>query len=179
MNYWQAIHLASAILNIIFSIFIIIIYVKSKFFHSYAFYFNIIFTLVIGIRNVFKLIQREDYDGFCFFQAFLLSILDKFIQAQITSYSLINYIGMFRNQFFKDNEKQIFLFLTALSGLYSFVLSTIFISQGLSSESFCCYIKTSAILKKILDTLFSALLLAINFFCTIRIIVTLCKSKKQ
>jgi hypothetical protein len=179
MNYWQAIHLASAILNIIFSIFIIIIYVKSKFYHSYAFYFNIIFTLVIGIRNIFRLIQKDDYNGFCFFQAYLLSILDKFIQAQITSYSVINYIGVFKNEFFKDNQKQIFIFLTAFSGLYSFTLTTIFISQGLSSESFCCYIKTSAILKKILDTIFSVLLLAINLLCIIRIIVTLCKSKKQ
>ena len=179
MNYWQAIHLGSAILNIAFSIFIIFIYIKSKFFHFYAFYFNIIFTLVIAIRNVFRLIQKDDYNGFCFFQAYLLSILDKFIQSQITSYSIINYIGMFKNQFFIDNKKQIFICLTALSGLYSFTLTTIFISQGLSSESFCCYIKTSAYLKKVLDSLFSVLLLAINLLCIIRIIVTLCKNKKQ
>ena len=86
---------------------------------------------------------------------------------------------MFKNEFFKDNQKHIFIFLTAVSGLYSFVLSTIFISQGLSSESFCCYIKTSASLKKILDTFFSVVLLAINLLCIIRIIVTLCKTKKQ
>ena len=179
MNYWQGIHLGSAILNIVFSIFIIIVYVKSKFFHSYAYYFNILFTLIIGIRNVMRLIQKENYNGFCFFQAYLLSTLDKFIQAQITSYSVINYIGMFKNEFFDDNKKQIFIFLTAISALYSFTLTTIFISQGLSGEAFCCYIKTSANLKKILDSLFSVLLLLINFFCIIRILVTLCKNKRQ
>ena len=179
MNYWGAIHLASAILNTIFSVFIIIVYIKSKFFHSYAYYFNILFTLIICIRNLMRLIQKIEYNGFCFFQAFLLSTFDKFIQAQITSYSIINYIGMFSNKFFEGNKKQIFIMLTALSAFYSFGLTIIFISQGLSGEAYCCYVKTSASLKKILDTLFSVILLSINLFCTLRIILTLCKSKNQ
>ena len=179
MNYWGAIHLASAILNTIFSVFIIIVYIKSKFFHSYAYYFNILFTLIICIRNLMRLIQKIEYNGFCFFQAFLLSTFDKFIQAQITSYSIINYIGMFSNKFFEANKKQIFIMLTALSAFYSFGLTIIFISQGLSGEAYCCYVKTSASLKKILDTLFSVILLSINLFCTLRIILTLCKSKNQ
>ena len=179
MNYWGAIHLASAILNTIFSVFIIIVYIKSKFFHSYAYYFNILFTLIICIRNLMRLIQKIEYNGFCFFQAFLLSTFDKFIQVQITSYSIINYIGMFSNKFFEGNKKQIFIMLTALSAFYSFGLTIIFISQGLSGEAYCCYVKTSASLKKILDTLFSVILLSINLFCTLRIILTLCKSKNQ
>ena len=179
MNYWGAIHLGSAILNTIFSVFIIIVYVKSKFFHSYAYYFNILFTLIICIRNLMRLIQKIEYNGFCFFQAFLLSTFDKFIQVQITSYSIINYIGMFSNKFFEGNKKQIFIMLTALSAFYSFGLTIIFISQGLSGEAYCCYVKTSASLKKILDTLFSVILLSINLFCTLRIILTLCKSKNQ
>ena len=179
MNYWGAIHLGSAILNTIFSVFIIIVYIKSKFFHSYAYYFNILFTLIICIRNLMRLIQKIEYNGFCFFQAFLLSTFDKFIQVQITSYSIINYIGMFSNKFFEGNKKQIFIMLTALSAFYSFGLTIIFISQGLSGEAYCCYVKTSASLKKILDTLFSVILLSINLFCTLRIILTLCKSKNQ
>jgi hypothetical protein len=126
-----------------------------------------------------RLIQKIEYNGFCFFQAFLLSTFDKFIQAQITSYSIINYIGMFSNKFFEGNKKQIFIMLTALSAFYSFGLTIIFISQGLSGEAYCCYVKTSASLKKILDTLFSVILLSINLFCTLRIILTLCKSKNQ
>jgi hypothetical protein len=126
-----------------------------------------------------RLIQKIEYNGFCFFQAFLLSTFDKFIQVQITSYSIINYIGMFSNKFFEGNKKQIFIMLTALSAFYSFGLTIIFISQGLSGEAYCCYVKTSASLKKILDTLFSVILLSINLFCTLRIILTLCKSKNQ
>jgi hypothetical protein len=126
-----------------------------------------------------RLVQKYDSNGFCFFQAFLLSTFDKFIQAQITSYSIINYIGVFRNKFFKDNTKQIFIILTALSAFYSFGLTTIFISQGLSGEAYCCYVKTSASVKKILDTLFSVILLSINLFCSLRIIITLCKNKNE
>ena len=46
--------------------------------------------------------------------------------------------------FYKNNEKQIFIFLTFFSIMYSFILSIIFISQGLSGEAYCCYIKTSS-----------------------------------
>ena len=114
MAFWQTLHLISSILNTLFSIFIIVVYVKSKFFHTYAFYFNILFTLVICIRNILRLIQKTDEKNFfCYFQAFVLSTLDKFIQLQITCYSIINYIGMFKNQFFKNNQKKIFIFLTA------------------------------------------------------------------
>mgnify|MGYP002870083344 CR=1 FL=1 len=180
MDFWPATHLTSAILNTIFSIFIIFVYVKSKFFHTYAYYFNILFTLVICIRNLLRLIQKEgDESGFCYFQAFVLSTFDKFIQLQITSYSIINYIGMFKNQFFKNNQKRIFIFLTAFSLLYSLVLSMIFISQGLSGEAYCCYVKTSSKVKRVLDTISSVLLLATNLFCTISIIYTLCKSRNN
>ena len=179
MEDWPRIHLVFSILNAIFSIFIVTMYIKSRFSNTYAYYFNILFTLVISFRNIIRIIQKSDQDAFCYIQAFFLSTMDKLIQIQITSYSVINYIGLFHMKFYQNNEKQIFMFLTAFSVMYSLILSTIFISQGLSSESFCCYIKTSAILKKILDTIFSVLLLAINLFCIIRIIVTLCKNKKQ
>lgn len=180
MEDWQLIHLYGAILNTIFSIFIIFVYIKSKFYHSYAYYFNILFTLVICIRNLIRLIQREEViDAFCFIQAYVLSTLDKLIQTQITSYTIINYIGMFKNQFFRDNEKHIFIFLTFFSILYSLILTTIFISQGLSSETFCCYVKTSDVIKRVLDTIFSITLSIINVFCTSRIILTLFKSKAR
>lgn len=179
MEVWPTIHLVSAIINAIFSIFIIFIYVKSKFFHTYAYYFNIIFTLVICFRNMMRIIQKEDQDAFCFWQAFTLSTLDKLIQIQITSYSIINYIGLFRMEFFKDNEKYIFIFLTFFNVMYSLILSSIFISQGLSGEAYCCYVKTSAPVKKILDTILSVILLLVNLACSLKIIVTLCQSRKK
>lgn len=177
MEDWAIIHLISSIINAIFSIFIIFVYVKSKVFHSYAYYFNILFTLVIFIRNVIRIIQKDDVDVFCFIQAFILSTLDKFIQIQITSYSIINYIGLFKMEFYKANKKYIFIFLSSFSAMYSLILSTIFISQGLSGEAYCCYIKTSAILKKVLDTLFSIILLVINVGISLKIILTLCEAK--
>lgn len=179
MEDWAQIHLVTAIINTIFSIFIIIIYIKSKFFHSYAYYFNILFTLVICLRNILRLIQKGETNLFCFIQAFFLSTLDKLIQMQITCYSIINYIGLFKMEFFRANEKYIFTFLTAFSIMYSFVLSTIFISQGLSGEAYCCYVKTSDIIKRVIDSIFSVLLLFTNVGISIKIIVTLCQTKEK
>lgn len=180
MEDWPTIHLIFSILNAIFSAFIIIMYIKSSFFHTYAYYFNILFTLVICLRNIIRIIQKgEEVDVFCYIQAFILSTLDKLIQIQITSYSVINYIGLFHMKFYKTNEKNIFVFLTSFSVMYSLILSTIFISQGLSGEAFCCYVKTSATLKRVLDTMFSIILLLVNVCISIKIIVTLCENRKK
>jgi len=180
MEDWPTIHLIFSILNAIFSAFIIIMYIKSSFFHTYAYYFNILFTLVICLRNIIRIIQKgEEVDVFCYIQAFILSTLDKLIQIQITSYSVINYIGLFHMKFYKTNEKNIFVFLTSFSVMYSLILSTIFISQGLSGEAFCCYVKTSAPLKRVLDTMFSIILLLVNVCISIKIIVTLCENRKK
>ena len=144
MNDWAKSHLIFSIISAIFSIFIIVMYIKSKFSNTYAYYFNIFFTLVICSRNIVRIFQKGDYDFACYLQAFFLSTVDKLIQMQITSYSVINYIGLFKMKFYKNNEKQIFIFLTFFSIMYSLILTTIFISQGLSGEAYCCYIKTSS-----------------------------------
>ena len=179
MEDWPTIHLIFSILNAIFSVFIVIMYIKSRFSNSYAYYFNILFTLVICIRNILRIIQKSEADAFCYIQAFILSTLDKLIQIQISSYSVINYIGLFQMKFYQNNEKHIFIFLTAFSVMYSLILSTIFISQGLSGEAYCCYVKTSATLKRVLDTLFSIILLLVNVSISIKIIITLCQNKKK
>ena len=179
MEDWPRIHLVFSILNAIFSIFIVTMYIKSRFSNTYAYYFNILFTLVISFRNIIRIIQKSDQDAFCYIQAFFLSTMDKLIQIQITSYSVINYIGLFQMKFYQNNEKQIFIFLTAFSVMYSLILSTIFISQGLSGEAYCCYVKTSATLKRVLDTLFSIILLLVNVSISIKIIITLCQNKKK
>ena len=179
MEDWPRIHLVFSILNAIFSIFIVTMYIKSRFSNTYAYYFNILFTLVISIRNIIRIIQKSDQDAFCYIQAFFLSTMDKLIQIQITSYSVINYIGLFQMKFYQNNEKQIFIFLTAFSVMYSLILSTIFISQGLSGEAYCCYVKTSATVKRVIDTLFSIILLLANVSISIKIIITLCENKKK
>ena len=179
MEDWPTIHLIFSILNAIFSVFIVIMYIKSRFSNSYAYYFNILFTLVICIRNILRIIQKSEADAFCYIQAFILSTLDKLIQIQISSYSVINYIGLFQMKFYQNNEKHIFIFLTAFSVMYSLILSTIFISQGLSGEAYCCYVKTGATLKRVLDTLFSIILLLVNVSISIKIIITLCQNKKK
>lgn len=171
--------LIACILNIIVSLFIIFIYVKSKFKMTYAFYFNIFFTLVIFLRNFIRALGQSENEGLCYTQAFILSTFDKLIQTQITSYSIINYIGMFKNQFFRDNEKYIFIILSSISFVYGIVLSIIYINQGLSSETYSCYVKTSDIVKRVLDTILSVLLLLINLFCSLRIIITLCQNLKN
>ena len=59
MNDWAKSHLIFSIISAIFSIFIIVMYIKSKFSNTYAYYFNIFFTLVICSRNIVRIFQRD------------------------------------------------------------------------------------------------------------------------
>ena len=59
------------------------------------------------------------------------------------------------------------------------ILSSIYISQGLSHETYSCYVKTSEPIKRILDTILSTILLLTNLACSLRIIITLCLNKTK
>ena len=180
-------HIALIIINIVMAIygfFIIFIYLKSKIFHSYPYYFNIFFIVTILLNNLIRLIpKREEENEFeisiqCYIQGIFLTVLDKFMLCQITSYSLIYFLGSFYNQFFKNNSIVIIISLLEIGFICSLILATVFSIPGMSVGSQYCYVKTTDETKFIVDTTFTSILLFISLYCTIRLIVNLIKLKK-
>ena len=99
-------HIALIIINVIISIsgiFIVVMYFKSKLFHSYPYYFNIFFILTILLNNLIRLIPKRDEENEfeisiqCYIQGISLSVLDKLMLGQIASYSIIYFLGSFHN----------------------------------------------------------------------------------
>ena len=166
-------------------ILIMIIYGKSKIFHSYPYYFNIFFILTIMLNNLIRLLPgREDENEFktstgCYIQGIILTVLDKLMLTQITSYSVIYYLGSFHSEIFEKHKMLIFLLLSEIGFAISMILATVFSFKGMSVNSQYCYVRTRDNTKYIIDTTYTTLLWAISVFCTLRLLINLVKIKKE
>ena len=168
-------------LIVLFNIFLIFIYIKSKF-NSYPYYFNIFFCVTISLNNIIRLITGErkadeETSAACKAQAIFLTFSDKLILACVCSYSFINYLGMTRTEFYKNKEKVIFIVLAVISILISIISTIIFISQGYSTHSHFCYADTSNSVKKISDSIITGILFGVSLLCLIILMVNIIKLK--
>jgi hypothetical protein len=168
-------------LIVLFNIFLIFIYIKSKF-NSYPYYFNIFFCVTISLNNIIRLITGErkadeEASAACKAQAIFLTFSDKLILACVCSYSFINYLGMTRTEFYKNKEKVIFIVLAVISILISIISTIIFISQGYSTHSHFCYADTSNSVKIISDSIITGILFGVSLLCLIILMVNIIKLK--
>ena len=169
------------VLIVLFNIFLVFIYVKSKF-NSYPYYFNIFFCVTISLNNIIRLITGErkadeEASAACKAQAIFLTFSDKLILACVCSYSVINYIGMIKTEFYKSSEKLIYIVLAIVSLLISIISTIIFISQGYSSHSEFCYADTSNNVKKIADSIITGILFGVSLLCLVILIANVIKLK--
>lgn len=177
--------IAISVLITISAILIVIVYAKSKIFHSYPYYFNIFFMLTIMLNNLIRLIPgREEENEFdtsiqCYIQGIILTVLDKLMLCQITSYSVIYYLGSFHSEFFERNKMMIFLILSEAGFVISMILATVFSFKGMSVSSQFCYVRTRDNTKYIVDTIVTTLLWLISVLCTLRLLLNLIKIKKE
>ena len=166
-------------------ILIMIIYGKSKIFHSYPYYFNIYFIVTIMLNNLIRLIPgSKEENEFktsvgCYIQGIILTVLDKLMLCQITSYSIIYYLGSFHSEVFEKNKMLIFLLLSEAGFAISMILATVFSFRGMSVNSQYCYVRTRDNTKYIVDTIITTLLWATSVFCTLRLLINLVKIKKE
>ena len=166
-------------------ILIMIIYAKSKIFHSYPYYFNIFYILTVMLNNLIRLLPgREDENEFktstgCYIQGIILAALDKLMLTQIASYSIIYYLGSFHSEVFERNKLLIFYLLSQIGFAISMILATVFSFKGMSVNSQYCYVRTRDNTKYIIDTTYTTLLWAISVFCTLRLLINLVKIKKE
>ena len=172
----------------IFAIFLIIIYSVNKKFRSFPCYFNILFTLIIALDYIIRLIpggkgtgegDEKPKDILCHIQAFSLTLFDKLMLTFMTVYSIIAYLGTFQIYFYKSHEKLIFIILIIISLIVSLITSLLFYLNGISNRSQFCYVETKNNFKKIVDTSVTGILLIISLFCIIKLLINIYQLKKE
>ena len=161
------------------TIMLIIIYSVNKKFRSYPFFFNIIITLSITIDNVIRLIPAskdddkgtEDKTLLCKIQAFTLTFFDKLMLTLMTVFSVISHLGIYKQEFYKNNEKLLFITLTLIGLIICTICSIIFYREDISNRSEYCYVETENFIKKLVDSIVTGLLFIINLICIISILL--------
>jgi hypothetical protein len=137
------------------------------------------------LNNLIRLLPgREDENEFktstgCYIQGIILTVLDKLMLTQITSYSVIYYLGSFHSEIFEKHKMLIFLLLSEIGFAISMILATVFSFKGMSVSSQYCYVRTRDNTKYIVDTIITTLLWATSVFCTLRLLINLVKIKKE
>ena len=175
-------HIATLVVNgiaILLGIFITIFYIICKVLHTYPCYNKLTVNLIILVDNIIRIIPLALYenDNLNDFlknaQAFLLIFFDKFFLIILSNQIVIQYLGIMHTNFYFNNEKKIFIFGTILSAIISIALAWIFIIGGYEykKDKLYYYGRNDLGYKKVIDTVYYSILLAVNLFCLIIIII--------
>ena len=97
----------------------------------------------------------------------------------MTIYSIVTYLGIVNLEFYKENEKRIFIISTILSILISLIIAILFLLNGVVIYDDVCYVRSSIdetvrnlkVNKILIDIIVNSILLVINFYCILHLLI--------
>jgi len=103
------------ILIIIIGLYLSFLLIKSKSFHTYPCYNMIIFSLILFLDNILRILpftdsKRGKHNTLEYIQAYLLVFFDKLILATLTMHAFIFYLGVIKTEFYYCHEKKNILY---------------------------------------------------------------------
>ena len=178
------ISIPTIILNVVFilvAIYIFILYVKDKNFHTVPCYNMIIITLLLFLDNVLRIIPVGSNDIMQYIQAFILVFFDKVLLNILTIQAIIYYLGVIKTQIYYANEKVIYITSFVINLIIGIILASIYIIvNGKTKYGIYWYCGDSITnLKKIIDSTFIGILIAINFFCILILLIYISGKKRK
>ena len=177
-------HIPLIILNaliLIVVLYLFIMFIKSKAFNNFSCYYMIIFVFIILIDNILRIIPINQ-DNICNtsekVEGYFIVLFDKLILSNLSMQALISYLGILHTNFYISHEKCIFFVTLFSSIIIGVILSAIYCSKGFVSYGNYYYAEGTDT-KIIIDTIYNAIYLAINFYCTLVILIFLRRKVSQ
>ena len=180
----EGIFIVTIILNsfiIIISFYLAFLFIKSKTFHTVPCYNMIIFSLILFLDCILRLLPTKSWaEAFQYIQAFLLSFFDKLILATLTMHSVIFYLGTVYTDTYYKNEKKIFIISFIISGIVSIVLTSIYLKEGVHQpdKRYYFYVNQDSF-KFFADIVFDSVFFAPNFFCCLILLCYIYRKKRE
>ena len=162
------------ILNIVFilvAIYIFILYIKDKNFHTVPCYNMMIISLLLFFDNILRIIPVGNIVTFQYIQAFILVFFDKVLLNILTIQAIIYYLGVIKTQLYYAKEKVIYITSFIINLVISIILTSIYIIENDKTQYGIYWYCDDSILKKIIDSTFIGILIAINFFCILILLI--------
>ena len=182
----EGIFIVTIILNsfiILISFYLAFLFIKSKTFHTFPCYNMVIFSLILFVDCILRLIPTKSWAvAFQYIQAFLLSTFDKLILATLTMHSVIFYLGTVYTDTYYKNEKKIFIISFIISGVVSIVLTSIYLKEGVHQpgKRYYFYVNQPGIcFKYYADIVFDSVFFAPNFFCCLILLCYIYRKKRE
>ena len=174
------------ILIIIIGFYLFFLFVKSKSFHTYPCYNMIIFSLILLLDNIFRIIPLQDSDKnhktfLEYVVAFILVFFDKLILATLTMHMLVFYLGAAKTKFYFAHERAIFLVPFIINVTVCFIITLVYITvNGIRQpENKIYHYCNESQGKKITDIIFNSVYFCVNLFSSINLVVFICQRKKD
>ena len=168
-------------LMILISLYLSILYIKSKRLHILACANFIILSFIILFDNILRIIPLpDDKEALHYVQAFLLIFLDKLLLSTIVFQTFITYFGVVKTKFYYKHEKKIFFSGFIINLIICIVLAIVFLAISEELESYglyyYCQDKTA---KHTTDAIFNGIYLFINSFCIIILLIYMSTKKEE
>jgi len=178
------IEIPTIILNVVFilvAIYIFILYIKDKNFHTVPCYNMIIITLLLFFDNVLRIIPIGNNQTMQYIQAFILVFFDKVLLNILTIQAIIYYLGVIKTKIYYANEKVIYITSFVINLIIAIFLALIYIiTNGKVKYGVYWYCGDNGTnLKKIIDSTFIGVLMAINFFCILILLIYISGKKRK
>ena len=177
-------NIPAIILNVVFilvAIYIFILYIKDKNFHTVPCYNMMIISLLLFFDNILRIIPVGNIVTFQYIQAFILVFFDKVLLNILTIQAIIYYLGVIKTQIYYANEKVIYITSFVINLIIGIILASIYIiANGKTKYGIYWYCGDSITnLKKIIDSTFIGILIAINFFCILILLIYISGKKRK
>ena len=171
---------------LIISLFLFYLLIKSKAFNNFQCYNATIFSLVILLDYIVRMIPFSDnksnnYSIWEYLQAFLLIFFDKVILATLTTHIILFYLGVIHTKKYYDNDKIAFYISFMINFIVCLILSILYIKFGgiyQDSHNRYFYCETSKF-KEISDPIFNSIYLIPNLYCSLILVTFLLKKIKE
>ena len=161
------------ILIILISLYLSILYIKSKRLHILACANFIIISFIVFLDNILRIIPLpEDQKRFQFTQALLLVFLDKILLSTIVFQAFITYFGVVKTKFYFRHEKIIFFSGTIFNIITSIAIAFIFLAISEKLEQYGIYYYCEGTYaKKIIDVVYNSIYLYTYYYLSNIIVV--------
>ena len=174
------------ILIIIIGFYLFFLFVKSKSFHTYPCYNMIIFSLILLLDNIFRIIPLKDSEEnhktfYEYIVAFILVFFDKMILATLTMHMLVFYLGAAKTKFYFDHERAIFLVPFIINVTVCFIITLVYIlvNDIRQPQNKLYHYCGDSDGKKYTDIVFNSVYFCVNLFSSINLVIFICKRKKD
>lgn len=168
-------------LIIIITIYLLVLYIKSKEFHSYSCGNILILSFSILLDNAIRLIpigSDEKYKVYRYIQAFILGSLDKYIPLVLTCQMFTIYLAIMKIDFYYNHKKVLFFGVLCFSLAVSLLMGGGYLFLGIVKHGIYYYVQGEEI-KQLVDTIYNSIFLALNSFFSGVVILNTALKKEE